>query len=488
MAYSLKTVLKGSSIYTAGQFLTNLSGFLLIPVYTRYLSTEEYGIIGILEVFLSLMVVVLMFGTHPSQTRFYYDYKDDSKKVGELLFSINCFLVVMVASACFLLTFFGQPIFSMFIRSNDVTFNPFIVIIIWTTFFSVLNQLVVKFYVTTKKYTYSAVLQFLQFLINASLILLFVVYFKEGALGKIKGVLIAEGIFCLFFYWPYAKNFAFKFDLKYVKYTLVFGMPLVFHLISGALLHSIDRVILEKYVPLSQVGIYTLGYQIGMVMSVLVISINKAWTPNYYDLMQQDNKDHAYEIRKAFYLWLAGIGTICLIGSLWAKEILVILTPENFHAASTIAPLILFSYFIYGVYFFVVGPIFYYKKTKTLPLITGSAALLNIGFNFLLIPQIGIFGAAYATLISFLYMATVVYLIGKRLFDPQFDILKIIILISVVSIPCFWLELQEISLQNEIFKIFILTGFVLGCYVLFHSYLHPIFKYLPSVIYEKAKK
>jgi len=488
MAYSLRTVLKGTSIYTAGQILTRATGFILIPVYTRYLTTEDYGIIGILEVFLGLMAVVLMFGTYPGQTRFYYDYKDDTKKVGELLFSINCFLIAAVASVCLLLTFFGEPLFGYFIQSSAVTFRPFIIVIIWTVFFSILNQLVVRFYIAAKEYTYCAILQFLNFLINTSFIVFFVVYLEGGALGKIKGALIGEGIFCLLFYWPYAKRFVLKFDFKHVRYTLAFGLPLVFHVLAGALLNSIDRVILEKYVSLSEVGIYTLGYQMGLVMSVLVVSINRAWIPNYYDLMSQQKNDQAYEIRRAFYLWLTGIGAVSLVGSLWSKEILVILTPENFHKSAQIVPVILFSYFIYGIYFFAVAPVFYYRKTGILPFTTGSAALMNIVLNLIFIPYFGISGAAYATLISFLYMAIVVYLVGKRLFDPKFEIFKIVSLVSIVSIPCFWLDLQEISLKNEIFKIMILGGFISTCFLLLKSYLLPMVDTIQEEIYAKIKK
>lgn len=487
MAYSLKNVIKGSSIYTLGQIVISILNFFLIPVYTRYLTTEEYGIIGILEVFLSLLTSILMLGGYPAQTRYYYEYKEDPVKVGELLFSINAFLLIFVVSSCLLLTFFGKPIFDLFIKSSIITFNPFFVIIIWTVLFNIFSQLVIRFYIATKEYVFCATLFFFQFIISTSFILLFIIYFKEGALGKVKGLLFGYGIFCLIFYWPYARNFTLRFDFKYIKHSLAFGIPVVFHLACGTLLNSIDKVILEKYVSLSQIGIYTLGYQIGMIMSVLVTSINRAWTPNYYDLMKQDKTDQGYEIRRAFYIWLTVIGIICLIGSLFSREILVLLTPSNFHDSAKIIPIILFSYVLQGVYYFLVAPIFYFEKTKYLPFITGSSALLNIVLNILVIPHFGIMGAAYTTGISFLYIVLVVYFIGKRLFNPRFDIVKIIILLSILSIPCFGLGLQEISLIQIFNKLIILLTFFSISYAFFRRYLDPIICSVLSEINKKIK-
>jgi O-antigen/teichoic acid export membrane protein len=175
-----------------------------------------------------------------------------------------------------------------------------------------------------------------------------------------------------------------------------------------------------------------------------------------------------------FALWLTGIGAICLIGMLWAKEFLILLTPKVFHAAAGVVPIIIMGNFFHGIYFFAVSPIFQFKKTKFLPFLTGAAAMVNIGLNLLFIPRFGIVGAAYATLLSFTFQAVLVYVIGRRLFDPKFELLKITFVIVLLSIvPISSLPVQ-VSIELEIVKMFYFFGFLAFVVCVFSSYTKPI--------------
>ena len=473
MGYSLRLVFKGASIYTIGQVGTKAFGFFLIPVYTRFLSPAEYGIVGYLHVMLQLMSTMLMFGFFGAQTRYYYEFKNEGRRFGEFLFSINMYLIAVLLLICGSLTFWGSYIYGL-LKVKNIPFYPYLPIIIWTAFFQIINQMVVSYYLASKQFKECALLQFLQFAFMTAMILFFVVYMKEGALGKVKGHLVGQMAFFVLFYIPYLRKFVFRFDKQYVKYALAFGIPIVFHLLAVVLHNSIDRVILEKYVTMEQLGIYSLGYQIGMVMSIIVIAVNNAWQPNYFDLMSSDAHDKGYENRRIFALWLVVIGPACLIGMLWAKEFLILFTPENYHAADGVVPIIILGYFFQGVYFFAVSPIFQFKKTKVLPFLTGAAALLNIALNFLFIPRFGIYGAAYATLISFCFQSVFVYFMGRKLYNPQFELAKILIVMTLlIGIPVTNITL-EINFRMQLVKAIYFCGFVLTSFFLFKSYTMPI--------------
>jgi len=137
MAYSLKSVFSGSSIFTVGQLLTSATAFLLIPVYTRFLTPEDFGIVGYLLVVSQFLGVVLMFGFHGAQTRFYYEYKENKEEIGKFLFSINIYLIIVAFICCLIFTLFGKSAYSLFIHSkDDIPFYPFFPIVFWTAFFS----------------------------------------------------------------------------------------------------------------------------------------------------------------------------------------------------------------------------------------------------------------------------------------------------------------------------------------------------------------
>lgn len=475
MAYSIRSVFKGSLIYSIGQIGTKAFGFFLIPIYTRYLTPTDYGIVGYLQVFLQLLATILMFGFYGAQTRFYYEYIDAPNKVKEFLFSINAYLLALLIPLCTILTLWGSQIY-VFFNVKEIPFYPFFPIIIWASFFQILNQMVISYSLAKKEYKKCALLQGLQFIFVACLVIVFVVYFKQGALGQLKGILFGQVLFFVIFYFPYTRNFKFRFDLRYLKYALAFGLPIVFHLLAGVLNNSIDRVILAKFVTMGKIGIYTLGYQVGMVMSVIVMSVNKAWQPNYFELMSGDSHDRAFENRRIFSYWLIGIGCVCLIGMLWAEEILIILTPGGYRLAARVIPIIILGFFFQGVYSFAVSPIFQYKKTIILPFLTGLVALINIGFNFLLIPQFGISGAAYATLISFFFQAMLAYILGVKLFNPQFELGKILCLMILLVIVPFVVVSSEISVQSEIIKVTYLVSYIAIAIALFWEYTGPILK------------
>lgn len=488
MAYRLKSVLKGSTIYTGGQVLTKATGFILIPLYTRFLTPDDYGIIGVLNVILAMMSMILMFGVYPTQTRLYYDYKGDKEKVGELLFSLNCFMVVVVTTVCLLLTIFGKPLFRYFIKNDSISFYPFIIIIIWTVFFNIINQLISRYYATTREYTRSALIQFVQFLTTTGFIIFFVVYRKEGAVGPIKGALIGQAVIFGVFYWPYARNFVARFDFTHIKSMMSFGMPVVIHLTAATVMTSIDRIILEKYLPLSSVGVYTLAYQLGLVMSIIVVSINKAWMPNYYDLMGSEDTDRGYEIRRIFCVWQVIIGAICLVGSLWARDVVALLATDKYYDAAGIMPIILLGYFFNGVYFFMISPIFHYKKTSRLPLITISAAVMNVVLNLILIPRQGTLGAANAMMLSFLSLAVLSYFIGKRYFNPHFEIARLTVLAIIVSIPSMLLNFGHGLTFSVVYKILVVVGYITLCYVFFRSYFDPVIRGIYSHAMARAGK
>ena len=472
MAYSLLSVAKGATIYSVGQIMIKAAGFLLLPLYARFLSPRDFGIIGYLEVYIALMATLLMFGFYSAQTRFFFDFKDNTQKIGEFLFSINIFLLSLLLISCFYLTFFGAPILERLSHNSDVTFSPYFLLVIWIVFFQIFNQMTISYYVAAREYKTTAILQILQFLLATTLIVYFVVMQKQGALGKFKGMFFAQIFFFIVFYFNYARKFRFRFSIKHVANSLTFGLPIVVHLVASNLLLFIDRYILERYVTLSELGIYTFGYQIGLVMSVLVSSINKAWVPNYFEMMNQKDIDHSYQARKILAVWLTGIGLVCLVCSLWSHEFLIFLAPEIFNESAKIVPIIMMSYVFEGFYYFAVIPFFYYKKTLYLPFFTGTVALLNIGLNLIFIPTFGIYGAAYATLISYVLLSVFVYLLSRRLFNPHYELAKILFLLILLSL-CLWDGFLQVTAVAELVKLAFVAVFIISGMVLFKSYFIP---------------
>lgn len=467
MSYSLKSVIRGSSIYTIGEVLTKASGFFLIPLFTRILTPADYGIIGFMQFILQILAVVLMFGFHGAQTRFFYEHKDNPDKQGSFLFTINLYLIFFLLVSCLVLTIAGNYIWDL-LGVGNIPYHPYFLITIWTVFFQLLNQMVISYNLAKKNYRKTAVLQGLLFLFITLFSIILIIYFKHNAEGRLLGLLLGQILFFVLFYPSYCRNFKYTFRKKYLKYALLFGLPIVFHLLSGKLLISIDTFILERYVSMHELGIYTIGYQIGMVMNAITISFNKAWQPNYYELMKIDNKNRKkIENRRIVSIWLLGIGGVCLFGILWTKELIYFLTPSEYHLAIGIIPFVLLSYLINGLYMFAGAPLFYYKKTIYLPFLTGFSALVNIILNLIFIPLFGIYGAVYATLIAYSVQSINTYFISKKYFNPEYNFIQIGLSLLIIFLSIWIVKIEASILLLTIIKIIYFAFYLLFIFFVF---------------------
>ncbi len=471
MAYSISSVIKGASFYSAGKMLTNLAMFLLIPVFTYYLSPDEFGIIGYLQVLIQLLSVLFMLGFTAAQTRFYYDGKVNRIRIGSFLFSINTSMVLILICVGFIFYFTGEQIYSLF-GSDDIAFHPYVTVSFYIVITEIFVQLLVSYYVASRDYKKTFFLQLYLFIFTVSFSLLLIIPFEKGALGRFEGILLGNIVFLLLFYVGYLKKFVPIFRFKHLKYALWFGLPIMLHMIGSVLLSFSDRVILERFVPLSELGIYTIGYQIGMIMSVLVVSINKSWQPNYFKLMQSDlsleSKRHEY--RTFFAYWLIFISIICAAGLLFSKEFIFLFVPSEYIDASKIIPLILLGYVFQGAYHILNSTIYYYKKQFLMPFLTVFLVAMNIGLNLLLIPRIGMEGAAVATLLSFMIQSLLIGIIAGRYFTAHLEKRYLIVFLSLYLLyeSGQWLEL---SLLNSFLKVLIFSLFLWIVLRLYKKYI-----------------
>ena len=138
MRESVKSTATGSIIYTAGQLLTKASGFFLIPLYTRFLSPADFGIIGYINVIIQIFTTILMFGQYGAQRRFYFDYVENKEKLRLFIGTLNLFLLIVVGGIVILFSFFGKYVFNRF-KIQDIPFDPLLIYVAWISFFHIMR-------------------------------------------------------------------------------------------------------------------------------------------------------------------------------------------------------------------------------------------------------------------------------------------------------------------------------------------------------------
>ncbi len=432
---SVKKIFKGASIYSLSEMLVKSSGLFLIPLYTRILTPTEYGIVGYLNVFIQIAVVLIGFGFTGAQTRFYYENNKDKLVLGRFLFTINLiplfFLFLMIIISVF------AYIFNWNFVGGKIPYFPYILCAMLISLFRVYSNNSINFYKTKQKFATASFLRLIQFALVTAFSIYFVVKLSMGALGNIYGIFLGSLVFFILAFIGYSKSFVFKPSFSAFKYAIFFGAPMVVHLLASTLHNSIDRIILEKYVGFDKIGIFSLGYTVGNAFNMLIISFNQAYQPSFYQLMSSSKsfKEKEMKIISIFKIWLSILTLIAVFAIFLGGPILKYLSGEKFKEIADILPWFIISVFFGSFYYFFSSALFYYKKTKLIPLVTISSVIVNIILNILLIPYWGLKGALFSTIISHIFMSIFVLFLGNRYFKIKWPYSIILLSAIIVILP-----------------------------------------------------
>ncbi|OGU53969.1 MAG: hypothetical protein A2V66_09460 [Ignavibacteria bacterium RBG_13_36_8] len=434
--YSLRRVFQGASIFSIGEVLIKSSTFFLIPLYTRFLTPEDYGIIGYLQVFFQVGTVLLAFGFYGAQTLYYYENRNDKIALGEFYFSIN--IVQIVIGLLFLIPVSVMGfVFNWSFGLSGIPFYPLLNIAMWTVLFQVLAQNVISFYQAQQKYTITTLLQIGLFFLVTGLTILLIVGFTWGVLGQVTGLFLGTMLFTFFTYWTYLKHFSWKISFRALKYAAAFGAPVAINTLAAVIHNVFDRIILEGFVTMDELGIYTLGFSIGSALNMFIMAFNQAYQPMYFQLMSTNREDKEYQIIRTFKVWLIMMTAIAMIGIIFGGPFLKVFVGPRFVATIHVFPWIILAVFFGSFYFFFSSAIFFFKKTKYLPIITGVSAVINIGLNLLFIPYWGIIGSAKATVISHIVQSLFTLIASDRLYRIRWPAGLIVFCMGAVTLAVF---------------------------------------------------
>lgn len=271
------------------------------------------------------------------------------------------------------------------------------------------------------------ILQILRTLINVALSLLFVVALGWRWRGRLSGIIITSIIFAFVSAYMIHKRryISLSFDKGYIKDALFFGIPLIPHALGGWITTSIDRIFINSMVSLAATGIYTVGYQVGMIIGLLATSFNQAWSPFLYEKLKENNYATKVRMVKFTYLYFISIIVMALVLSFIAPFLLKFFVDKSFYSAYKYVSWIALGYAATGMYYMVANYIFYVKKTYILSWITFFSAILNIFLNYFLIKINGAIGAAQATTITFFISFILAWILSAKVYKmPWFSFFK----------------------------------------------------------------
>ncbi len=420
-----------SIIYGLGAAIGSVVGFFLIPLYTRYLTPSDYGVLQIFTATTSVLSIVFILGITSALFRSYYLY-DDAGKRREVISTAFLFLTAISAVLTLLLIALSGSFSSLLFHSSEYT-SHFRVIFL-TLFCNTGVAIGLAVLQARQQPTRYALATVSQVIISITLNIAFVVILHRSVLGILEATLIASAVIYVSLLATLMRSAGFHFSGDELKRMLAFGLPLVPAGLSAWILTLADRYFLQFLSTPQQLGLYSLGYSFGLVISSLIVGpFLAAWSPFAYSIFKEKTAKRFYSRTFTYFVLVAMLAALAL--SVLSREVLAIMATPAFHAAYKVIPLIALSYVLYGCSSILGMGFGLMAKTSYSALCVAVSAILNLGLNYLLIPGYGMMGAAWATLISYLAMAALFFVVSRKFYAVTYEwgrVAKICIAFGVV--------------------------------------------------------
>jgi len=441
---SHQTFAKDVAIIGITNILTNIGGFLLLPIITKTLGSYDYGIWAQISVTISLISSIALLGLSNAFVRFLAAEKDPDE-IREGFYSIV--LITLLSGLAFSLAiFFMSEILSMTFF-GDASISNYVKLASFLTLFMTLDQIVMFYFrIFRQIYTYAF---FISFNVFGKLGLILIFLLKGfGLFGVIIAVLIVQSTIFISASILIIIQIGFKIP-KFIRISdyLKYGAPLIPNSLIRWITDSSDRYMVGLFLGINAVGIYSASYTIGNLVQFLVTPLQLILFPELskiYDEYRYDEVKLYLNYSMKYFLLIAIPAVVGL--TVLSLPILKILTDTEFVSGSPVIPIIALAGLMGGIFQILINITHLVKKTRFNLVIHIAAATINILLNIFLVPSLGIVGAALATLASYVLMVIAVFYVSSKYIS--IDIPWGVVLKSVTSSIFMAIVITIISPKN----------------------------------------
>jgi O-antigen/teichoic acid export membrane protein len=413
--YKNNVFLHRLSSVLAIDMLVKLSGFLLIPVFLRLMSQDEYGMYNYILSILATFSLVLNFGLYIPITKLYHNATSAAAR-GELLFSVYATLVLLLGMV--LVPFYAFRIDYLLIDllfKNKFDYGKYRFTILVALCITIFSFMLTNYFFSTEKI--AAVKKYnLARIILVNLVVLPGLYFMAGDKVdlRLKFTWFVELILFAVFLAYLVKEMKPVFNKKISSQALVMGWPIMFSAMLGIVINFSDKFFLEKYGGFTELSNYYLAISFASILTVIVGSIQNAWLPLF--LKEKNIATNVLKTKKLVrQLLLAFTGLSLAIYLLFYVLLQLNVIPNKYSQVLLILPILLATQIFASLSPFLINYLIYFQKTYLVSLAGVIVCLISLGASLLLVPAWGIYGAASAALISNISYILIYYFVVKRI-------------------------------------------------------------------------
>lgn len=408
-----------TGIYAFSSMLNSAIPFFLLPILTRYLTPEDYGILAMFAVLVGIFRPFTGLNVKGAIKVKYFDRGN----IDLPIYIGNCFYVLFVSTL-----FLSGVVWLFADQLSNLSAFPkswlWSVVIVSSAQFVIMVLMLI--WQVQKKPIHYGVYQILQTLSSMGITIFLVVVLSKNWQGKIVAQIITASVFAGYgIFWLYKNGLIkFSYNKSYLKNALKFGIPLIPHSLGGMLMTYTDRAFITNMVGIESTGIYTVGWQVSSIVGLLATSFNNAYVPWLYERLSKNDCREKVKIVRYTYYYFVLIMVFALSLSLLVPPFLKFLVGEKFVSAGVYILWITMGYAFSGMYLMVANYIFYAEKTHLLAWVTFFTALANIVFNYFLIKKNGPLGAAQATALAFFMSFVLTWVLSAKVYKMPWSLIK----------------------------------------------------------------
>lgn len=401
-----KLFYRHATLYTAASLLTRGISVLLVPLYTRFLSPRDYGVLDLVLATCTLINMTIALEIHQAIARFYHEWNTAQRRRYISTATLFAAGVYSVFALAFLLV--ARPLMDRFAR---VTLEPDVpavaAALVWTSGVFYILQSQLRWGVKVKDYVASSLIFSVATGVVTPALLL---THRGGVVDMLAGLVAGNAAGIAFSLARSRDNYVAYFSGRRLAKMLGFSAPLVLSSLAVFATLYMDRFIILSWLTVEDLGLFSLATKFASVTGIALVGVTAALTPLIYQHHQDaETRGHVEEILEKYVLLSGAI----VLGAIWfSDEALVVLTAGPFLAASALVPPLVLASLISGMYNFFPG-LSIAKRTRAIALINVAAVALNLVVTSILVRLLGILGASVGAVLVAVFVTGMYFRLGR---------------------------------------------------------------------------
>ncbi len=411
-----KKIISHSKIYLAGNILQRCVSFVMLPIYTRFLTPSDYGVLELLSMVLDFVGVILGLRIGQAIFRYFAEY-DNTKDKNEVISTALWLVAALNLFGVSLIAVSANPLASLVFGDTGQASN--LLLFSLTLLMQGFIEIPLAYIRAQQRPGLFVSFSIAKLALQLGLNIFFVVYMQLHVEGVIYSSIISSMIMGTMLGLYTLRDCGICFSREKARQLVSFSLPLMATGLIAFYITFGDRYFLRLYGGgLAEVGVYSLGYKFGFLLIFLIVTpFASIWDSEKYNIAKKENAQQTFQ--NVFTIYTTVVILVCIVISLFVKDLLRIMSAPEFWGAAKIVPVILGGYLANAVLQYVNFGVL--LRNRTIEITYGTliaAVVISIGYLFL-IPRYGGMGAAWATLFAFASRTCWVYWRAKSLFNME---------------------------------------------------------------------